>query len=64
MTETTTLLPPMTGPMANPLLFGVAAGLSALFPLSEAEWGERETGDDHRTSIAETRRTQALPRDA
>ncbi|WP_232629858.1 hypothetical protein [Methylobacterium sp. Leaf118] len=36
MIDTARLHPPGFGPMANPILFGVAEALSQLFPLPEA----------------------------
>ena len=35
MTDATELMPPFDGPRSNPTLFGIAEGLSALFPVTE-----------------------------
>ena len=46
MTDATDLMPPRDGPRSNPTLFGIAEGLSALFPLSKrADTAARKPSD-------------------
>ena len=62
--ETTSLLPPSAGPLANPPLFGVAGGLSMLFPLTDADRpheGEPDERDAAVTLTTRRARTAASP---
>ena len=43
------LHPPHTGPDADPVLYGIAAGLAELFPLILPPSVERETQSEHDT---------------